>query len=169
LRAETDGVTFRPIEPDDGVRLLAFHHRLSSETTRLRFFTVHPELSPREVEWFTRLDHRDREALVAVSDDEIRGVARYERVRGTDEAEVAFVVEDAWQGRGLGHLLLHHLADLARRRGVTRFVAETLSENRRAQNLFQDMGLPMTRSTAGGVVHLVIELRPASSPPPRTA
>jgi len=144
----TDGrvVQVRPIEPTDADRLLKFHESLSPETTRLRFFAVHPYLNDTELARFTTVDHHDREALVALVEDALIGVARYDREPGTDEAEIAFVVADAWQGSGVGSLLLEHLAARARTEGVTRFVADTLSENRRMQNVFANSGLAPARS-----------------------
>jgi len=156
----TDGrvVQVRPIEPTDADRLLKFHESLSPETTRLRFFAVHPYLNDTELTRFTTVDHHDREALVALVEDALIGVARYDREPGTDEAEVAFVVADAWQGSGVGSLLLEHLAARARTEGVTRFVADTLSENRRMQNVFANSGLAPARSWDRGVEHLVMPL-----------
>src|SRR4029077_104948 len=116
------------------------HGRLSPETVQLRFFTAHPRLSDAEVERFTNVDGRDRAALVAVLDDGIGAVVRYDRSPGTDEAEVAFVVEDAQQRRGVATLLLEHLAALARSNGITRFTAETLGPNRRMLDLSRDAG-----------------------------
>ena len=89
---------------DDAASLLRFHHTLSPETTHLRFFAVHPELSEAELHRFTNVDHRDREAIVATVADEIVGVARFDRLEVSTDAEVAFVVADSWQGRGLGAL-----------------------------------------------------------------
>jgi acetyl coenzyme A synthetase (ADP forming)-like protein len=151
-------VQVRPIEPSDADRLLRFHQSLSPETTRLRFFAVHPYLSDAEVSRFTTVDHHHREALVALVDDELIGVARYDRMPGTSDAEVAFVVTDAWQGSGVGSLLLEHIAARARTEGLTRFVADTLSDNRRMQRVFADSGLAPERSWDRGVEHLVMRL-----------
>ena len=126
-----------PIEPTQiAAPLVQFHESLSRETTRLRFFTPHPYLSEAEVVRFTTVDHHDREALVALADDELIGVARYDREADSQQAEFAFVVADAWQGSGVASLLLEHLATRARAEGLTNFVADTLTENRRMQRVF---------------------------------
>jgi GNAT superfamily N-acetyltransferase len=144
---------------DDAAALLRFHHQLSPETTYLRFFSVHPELSPRDVEYFTHVDHRDREAIVATVDEEIIAVARFDRVAGGRDAEAAFVIADVWQGEGLGKALFDRLAARAREVGVDRFTAEVLPHNRRMLNLFHHSGLPVTARMQDGVVHVVLDLR----------
>src|SRR5438270_5869567 len=100
----SDGGTvhLRPIRPDDGDRLVTFFHRWSAETVYRRFFTVRSDLTSTEVTRFVNVDYRDRVAIVAELSGEMVAVARYDRLPDTDEAEVAFVVEDAHQGRGLG-------------------------------------------------------------------
>jgi GNAT superfamily N-acetyltransferase len=127
----TDGGTgqLRPIQPEDAERLVAFHNRLSAETIRYRFFAPHPTLSPAEVEDFTQVDHDQRVALVAVLGEDLVAVGRYDRIPGTDVAEVAFVVDDAQLGRGWGSVLLEHLAAIASERGVRRFEADVLTDN----------------------------------------
>jgi GNAT superfamily N-acetyltransferase len=154
-----DGATvvLRPIQPSDAEALERFHEALSPNTTRLRFFAPHPHLSPSEVARFTNVDHDSREAFVALSGDDIVGVARYDRFDETD-AEVAFVVADAWQGRGLGTVLLDHLADQASSAGVKRFVADTLAENRTMLHLFARRGLSGVPSWDCGVAHVVVPL-----------
>ena len=98
-----DGGTahLRPILPSDADRLRRFYDRLSDETIYNRFFSLYRQLSDRDVERFTVVDHHDRAALIATVGDEMIGVVRYERM-SLDEAEVAFNIEDAHQGRGLG-------------------------------------------------------------------
>jgi len=107
-------VHVRPIRPEDGPRLAAFHDRLSPETIYFRFFTPHPHLSEAEITRFTTVDYDDRMALVATLGDEFVGVARYDRWPGTDEAETAYTVDDKHQGRGIATVLLEHLAAAAR-------------------------------------------------------
>lgn len=157
-------VAVRPMHADDEERLVRFHRTLSGDTTYLRYFSPHPELSSDEVHRFTHVDHRDREAIVAIVDDEIVGVARFDRMQHGPDAEAAFVVADAWQGRGLGSALFTCLAHRAVALGVERFTAETLPRNRRMLAVFTHAGLPHTTSFADGVVDVVIDLTPLSAP-----
>jgi RimJ/RimL family protein N-acetyltransferase len=151
-------VEIRTMRGDDEERLLRFHHTLSPETTRRRFFAIHPELSPDELYRFTHVDHTDREALVALVVDEIVAVARFDRIGRGPVAEIAFVVADEWQGRGLATLLLAKLADRAGAVGIDRFVAETLSHNDAMLAVFRHAGYPTMERTDHGVVHITIEL-----------
>ena len=151
-----------PMRPADAERLVRFHHRLSPETTYLRFFSFHPELSNDELYRFTHVDHRDREAVVAVAAGEIVGVARFDRLERGADAEVAFVVADSWQGRGLGTLLFEQLARRARQVGIARFVAETFAHNHPMLAVFHHAGLPVTKRYEDGVVHLAIDLDPGT-------
>ena len=157
-------VAIVPICAGDAERLVRFHHDLSPITTYRRFFCVHPELSEREVERFTHVDHADREALVAVDGDEIVAVARLERLAGADRAEVAFVVADEWQGRGLGGLLFDRLAVRARQLGISTFEAETLPENQPMLAIFRHAGGKLRMSD--GVVTVTVDLTapPAAAP-----
>lgn len=158
----TDGTTVElsPMHRTDAGRLVRFHHALSPETTRLRYFTFHPELRPAELHRFTHVDHNDREALVALVGDEIIGVARYDRIDGTATAEVAFVVADSWQGRGLGKLLFSALAERAHTAGIDRFEADTLGDNLRMLRVFLHAGLPIQRRLEDGVYHVCLDLNP---------
>jgi GNAT superfamily N-acetyltransferase len=151
-------VTLVPMGPADAERLVRFHSGLSPETVYRRFFSFHPELSADELYRFTHVDHRDREAIVASDGTEIVAVARFDREEDRTVAEVAFVVADPWQGRGLGSLLFGRLADRARKVGVTRFVADTLPENSRMLAVFHHAGVPCRSSHSDGVVHLELLL-----------
>ena len=153
-------VHIRPIARADGPALEHFHEGLTKETTRLRFFITHPYLSPSEVERFTQVDHHDREALVLLDGPDIIGVGRYDRLPGTEDAEVAFIVADAWQGHGVGTLLFQRLADRARTEGVAALVADTLEENHRMRGVFRHSGLVARSTSEGGVVHVVLDLCP---------
>ena len=152
-------VHIRPIAPADAPALLSFHAGLSDETVYLRFFSLQRSLTDAMVRRFTEVDHHDRVALVAELGDRLIGVGRYERQPGTDAAEVAFVVADAHQGRGVGTVLLEHLAAAARERGISRFVAETLPHNTRMLEVFRMAGFEERAGTSGGVtsVELLIE------------
>ena len=158
LLADGGTVHVRPIRPEDGDALVAFHSRLSAETVYLRFFSPKPVLTPRDVERFTHVDHNSRVALIALLGGEIVGVARYDRVPGTTEAEVAFVIEDAHQGRGLGTIFLEYLASIARARGITRFVADTLPHNVRMLEVFHAAGFRAEQSYSDGVVRVTFPI-----------
>ena len=153
-------VRVRPIEPGDADALEYFHENLSFESRYFRFFSPHPKLRPEEVERFTNVDGADRVALVATEAGRLIAVGRYDRLDDPTEAEVAFVVADAHQGRGLGSLLLEHLAAVAGRHGVTRFVAETLPSNQRMLRVFRDTGFPVKTSIDEGVVHVEFPIDP---------
>ena len=150
----------RQMEAGDAAALVRFHSSLSPHTTYLRFFSIHPELTPGEVDRFTHVDHRDREALVAIADGDIVGVGRFDGNDASSEAEVAFVVTDTWQGHGVGRMLFDALVGHARQVGIKRFVAETLPHNRRMLNLFHGCGLPVTSRFDGEVVRVTIDLIP---------
>ncbi|MDP9392969.1 MAG: GNAT family N-acetyltransferase, partial [Actinomycetota bacterium] len=159
-----DGRTahLRPITPEDADALVAFYSRLSAETIYYRFFAPYPKLSDRDVVHFTTVDHHDRVALVATVGDDIIAVARYDRVPPA-EAEVAFNIEDAHQGRGVGSVLLEHLAAAARERGIERFVAEVLPTNRKMLSVFRDAGYTVTHEFEDGVVRLQFDLAPTAT------
>lgn len=156
-----DGGTahLRPIKPDDAERLRRFHARLSDETIYFRFFSLYRELSRKDIAKFTVVDYVDRVALIATVGDEMIGVVRYERT-SPDEAEVAFNIEDAYQGRGVGSVFLEHIAAAARERDVARFVADVLPTNRRMLRVFQDAGYVVGHAMEDGVVRLEFSLQP---------
>ena len=160
----SDGGTvhLRPIRPDDAPALQEFHARLSEQTRYFRFFGAYPVIPPRDLERFTNVDHDRRVAIVAVLGDDLVGVARYEGLT-PDTAEVAFVIEDAHQGRGLGPVLLEHLAAAARERGITRFDADVLPDNRRMLRVFLDAGFQAKRNFDGDAVHVTFAIEPTSA------
>ncbi|HEY0118779.1 MAG TPA: GNAT family N-acetyltransferase, partial [Cellulomonas sp.] len=158
-----DGTTtrVRPIRPGDANALQAFHMAQSERSTYFRFFHSLDRLPPRDLERLVDVDHRDRVALVAVEGavERIIGVARYDRI-DADTAEVAFNVADAHQGRGLGSVLLEHLAAAARERGVRRFVAEVLPANGRMLAVFRDAGYEVRQRAEEGVVAVSFDIDP---------
>lgn len=153
-------VRMRPIRPDDVGRIERFHERQSPQSIYFRFFSPRPKLSEADLEHFTRVDHRDRVAFVAVLGDEIVAVARYERYEGTDTAEVAFFVDDDHHGRGLATLMLEYLAAAARENGVVRFRASTLPNNRKMLKVFAVAGYQMATQLDDGVVDVAFDLEP---------
>ncbi|MCE7009621.1 bifunctional GNAT family N-acetyltransferase/acetate--CoA ligase family protein [Kibdelosporangium philippinense] len=158
----SDGGTvhLRPITPDDADRLVAFHGRLSERTRYFRYFGAYPRIPPRDLERFVTLDHHDRVGFAAMLGDDIIAVGRYERLHGSEQAEVAFVVEDGHQGRGIGSILLEHLAAAAQESGLKRFVAEVLGENGQMVRVFKDAGYQISRALEDGVIHLEFAIDP---------
>ncbi|NIJ11265.1 acyl-CoA synthetase (NDP forming)/RimJ/RimL family protein N-acetyltransferase [Saccharomonospora amisosensis] len=157
--ADGGTVHLRPIVPSDADGLVALHGRLSERTRYLRYFGAYPRIPPRDLERFSTVDHHDRVAFVALLGDDIVAVGRYERL-DPDSAEVAFVVDDAHQGRGLGSILLEHLAAAASESGLGRFVAEVLAENTAMIRVFRDAGYQVSRAFEEGVVHLEFDIDP---------
>lgn len=155
----------RAIRPDDTAGLQAFHGRLSAETIRKRFFGAHPRLPDEEAKRFTCLGP-GQVALVATRDEQIIGVSRYIRLGTTAEAEVAFVVEDGYQGRGIGTELFGLMARIAWDDGVRRFVAETLADNRAMLDVFRRTPDAATVSAVkrdGGVFCLTMQVTPPAT------
>lgn len=160
-------VHVRPIRPSDGPAIEALHGRLSARTIYFRFFSPLNTLSPKMLERFVNVDYVDRLALVAVLGEDIVAVGRYERLPSHsgsgDEAEVAFLVDDAQQGRGLGTVLLEQLAVYASAAGITRFVADTLPENARMLRVFHEAGFDDQRRFADGVVRVAFPIAPTET------
>ena len=149
----------RPITPDDADGIRAFHSKQSEESIYLRFFAPLRELSERDVHRFTHVDHHDRVALVATLDGEITGIGRYDRINPTS-AEVAFNISDHFQGKGIGSVMLEHLAAIAQEMGITRFVAEVLPQNRKMLTVFKDAGYEVTHHIEDGVVEVAFDIEP---------
>ena len=159
----------RPIRTDDAPALQAFHLRLSDDTVRNRFFGPHRELTDQEARRFSSLTPGCEVAFVATSvDDDIVAVGRYVRLDLGDAAEVAFVVQDSHQHRGIGTSLLTLLARVAWDDGICRLVADTLTTNSAMIGIFLHTPAAVTVVTtrrSGSVVHLVMTL----TQPPRVA
>lgn len=154
-----DGSTMhiRPIRPGDADALQRMHLAQSKESIYYRFFAPMGPLSDRDLHRFTHVDHRDRVALVLMRGEEIRAVGRFDVVE-PGVAEVAFNVADAEQGRGLGSVLLDHLAAAGRELGLHHFVAEVLPSNAKMIRVFRDAGYEVEQTYGDGVVELSISL-----------
>ena len=154
-------VPVRSIQPDDVPALKRFHGRLSEKTVYLRFFGSMQELSDRKAKYFAHVDGVDHFALVALDPDdpdEIIAVVRYDRESGSDRAEYAALIEDSWQGRGLGLHLTHQLIDEARDKGVRFLYALVMRENRRMLNLLQALDLPEREHQEDNARYIEVEL-----------
>ena len=159
-----DGRTahLRPIRPEDAELMVDFYGRVSDESKYLRFFSPMPTLSDKDVERFTHVDHHDRVAFVVELGGLMIAVGRYDVVRD-GEAEVAFLVEDKHQGRGIAQLLLEHLAQAGRERGVERFVAEVLPDNQKMIGTFRDAGYRLCSGYEDGVMALEFSIDPTDT------
>ncbi|MFF3308466.1 GNAT family N-acetyltransferase [Streptomyces sp. NPDC002952] len=179
-----DGGTarIRPITVDDAERLVSFYEQVSDESKYYRFFAPYPRLSAKDVRRFTHHDFVDRVGLAATVGGEFIATVRYDRITPdglpasshpapagpdggqappvSDEAEVAFLVQDAHQGRGVASALLEHIAAVARERGIRRFAAEVLPANSKMIKVFTDAGYQQKRSFEDGVVRLEFDLEP---------
>ncbi|MGQ4405360.1 GNAT family N-acetyltransferase [Streptomyces hayashii] len=165
-----DGGTarIRPITVDDAERLVSFYEQVSDESKYYRFFAPYPRLSAKDVHRFTHHDFVDRVGLAATVGGEFIATVRYDRIGAdgmaasapADEAEVAFLVQDAHQGRGVASALLEHIAAVARERDIRRFAAEVLPANTKMIKVFTDAGYTQKRSFEDGVVRLEFDLEP---------
>ena len=156
-------VAVREIRPTDASALQGLVQRSSERSIELRFFGPMKELSEERARRFAEVDGVDRFALVALDpedEDEIVAVVRYERERGTDGAEYAALVEDRFQGRGLGIGLTRHLIEAARERGIGRLHALVMRENRPMLSLLRSLRLPERERWENGLEHIEIDLRP---------
>ncbi|WP_228973285.1 bifunctional GNAT family N-acetyltransferase/acetate--CoA ligase family protein [Streptomyces sp. DH12] len=165
-----DGGTarIRPITTDDAERLVSFYEQVSDESKYYRFFAPYPRLSAKDVRHFTHHDYVDRVGLAATIGGEFIATVRYDRIDENGhpaaapaaDAEVAFLVQDAHQGRGVASALLEHIAAVARERGIRRFAAEVLPANTKMIKVFTDAGYTQKRSFEDGAVRLHLDLEP---------
>jgi GNAT superfamily N-acetyltransferase len=154
-------VLIRPVGPGDKELFTAGWERFGEESRYRRFMGHKAALTRRELEFFTELDHVDHEALGAIAPRtrEGLGVARYLRNPGRPEtAEAAVAVIDAWQGRGLGGVLLRRLCRRASANGIHTFTASLLTGNRSMLHLFGRLGTVETRALEGGVMEIDVSL-----------
>jgi RimJ/RimL family protein N-acetyltransferase len=170
-RLDTDAaLAIRPIRADDGQRLRDSHARLSPQSRYRRFLSAKPQLTSADARYLVEVDGCDHFALVATLPDvegaPIVAVARFVRLPDDRRvAEMAIVVGDAFQGRGIGAELVRRLAQAAVERGVTRFRATMLAENVAIQRLLEGLASgPIERHRFDGLAEMEIPLPLALSP-----
>ena len=154
-------VPVRTISPDDGPALQRLHSRLSEHSIRLRFLGSMKELSDQQANYFARVDGTNRYALAALDpeeQDEIIAVVRFSREGSSDKAEYAALVEDDWQGQGVGLSLTHQLIHEARDRGIRSLYGLVIPENRGMLKLLRSLDLPQRESRSGGTKYVEMEL-----------
>jgi RimJ/RimL family protein N-acetyltransferase len=162
-------IHIRAIRPDDKHRLQAHFQALSFDSIRFRFLGAKKDLTPQDLRYFTELDFSNHVGVVAVrrhdGDEEFIGVARY--ICAEDDhrrAEFAVAVVDTWQGRGVGTVLIDHLARIAAADGVERFEADILATNRKMFDVVRGLGFRADGSLRAGVVHTWFPIGPAPGP-----
>jgi len=160
-----DGTSLRlrPIRSEDAPRLVDFYSRLSRHSAYQRFFSIMKRLPPDWARLLATVDYRRRLALVAergpAKSPELVGVGRYEPTADPDTVEVAFVVQDGFQGLSLGTTLLRQLLEAAEARGFHRFRAYVLADNTRMLDLLSRFTSIRERSIEAGVADIVFERR----------
>lgn len=162
-------VHIRAIRPDDRERLLAHFKGLSRRSIVFRFHGAKRSLSECELTRLTQVDFENHVALVATFgaaiNQPIIGVGRYiVSDKDRNRAEVGFAVLDRYQGRGIGSLLLHHLAIIARERGITELQGDVLAQNEHAIEVLEHSGLPIRREARTGAIRVILDLKNLPQP-----
>ena len=154
-------VEIRALRPQDKSEMLAAVGRTSTQSLQRRFFVPKKGFSEQEMAFFLNIDFANHVALVAEIDEDghpaIAGSGRYIVVR-PGQAEIAFMVVDAYQGQGIGTILMRHLAALARSAGLNELIAEVLPENTAMLKVFSRFGFRPGSKRESQVVHLVLRL-----------
>jgi GNAT superfamily N-acetyltransferase len=154
-------VEIRALRPDDRADLIAAVARSSGQSLYRRFFAVRRRFTESEIDFFLNIDFVNHVALVVVVEESgrpvIAGGGRYVAVQ-PGKAEVAFAVVDQYQGQGIGRMLMHHLAAIARGAGLKELVAEVLPDNIPMLKVFEKSGLPLSTKRESGVVHVTLRL-----------
>jgi RimJ/RimL family protein N-acetyltransferase len=158
-------VTIRAIRPDDRQAFLAAFKGLEDRSLYYRFFSPKTKLSDKELTAAVEVDFVKTVALVTcVKDKEVEkiiGGGRYIAFGKTDppdKAEVAFMVEEDYQGLGIASRILKHLTGIAKERGIAEFHADVLADNTGMLNVFKRCGFPMKQSYESGVAHVILSL-----------
>ena len=155
----------RPICPEDEPELTAFYERLSPTSAYQRFHTLMARLPPDWARFLANVDYERRMAIVAVdSEDRLIAVARYDYNEQSEDAEVAIVVQDQWQGKGLGTKLMTELLSYAEAKGIARFRAHVLADNRRMLDMFTRVTRILKSQTQSGITSLLFAPLPRTEP-----
>jgi GNAT superfamily N-acetyltransferase len=152
-------VVLRPVVPEDAPRLARLCERLSAESSRLRFFRAGRSLTPQEALGVADIDHDRNEGLVALNGDRIVALGTFNQLGDEPDAELTLLVDDAYQGGGLGRHMLKLLIDAARARQYRMLLTELLPDNERMSGMLESAGVPSISDTYFGVlrVHLFLE------------
>ncbi|OPY81180.1 MAG: Acetyltransferase Pat [Syntrophorhabdus sp. PtaU1.Bin153] len=158
-------ITIRAVSPDDKGLVIEALADLSADSIYRRFFTFKQNISPKGLKQVTEVDFHNAVALVAVLEkdgtEQLAGGGRYIRSglsKAEEKAEVAFLVHDAFQGLGIGSIILKHLVAIARESGITEFEAEVLPSNEAMLKVFTRSGLPVVRRATRESIQVSIKL-----------
>ncbi len=161
LRDGTE-IFFRPIKPTDEPALSEMMYSLSEESVRTRYMTHTMAFPHREIQRVTNIDYRQDVAIVGVvpgvSDEEIVAIAQYFLDPKTQSAEVAFVVQDEWQRKGMGTFLLDYITQIAKQRGVKTFWAKVLPNNEPMLTIFHNSGYKINTTFDGDAYDITYDL-----------
>jgi len=154
-------VLVRPIRPGDETLMRELFHSFSKETIYHRFFAMIADMSVEQLKHYVNVDYEERMAIVSVikveDREKIVAVARYDLDRPTNMAEVAVVVEDDWQNKGLGSFLLKYLAQIAISRGILGFTAEVMPDNFRMLHLLNKTSGTIKKAFVDGTIRVVLK------------
>ena len=164
LLRDGSSIILRPIRRDDTERWLAFVSRLSPRTKYLRFHYLPKQMSQEDACRFCTVDYENAFAFVAEvrgeRGEEIVAIGRYYRLHNKHAAEVAFAIQDSYQGRGLGTKLMERLVAVARDNAISTFEAFVLAENKHMMAVFRGYGFHIKSELAEGVYNIVIPIAP---------
>ncbi len=162
LLSDGGAARLRPSRSDDVDRVLDFYERVSDESRYMRFLAPRPALTERDVQRFTGVDQSDNVVFVITVGDDIIGIGGYDRLNDA-EAEVSFLVVDDYQGRGVGALLLEHLSEAGREKGIHRIVGEVLPENGKMIMSFRAAGYQMAVGFVQGLMRFQFSVEPTET------
>ena len=161
LLSDGHAALVRPVRPSDATALVGLHvHPQSGASPRI--FATHPSLLASEMSHFATVDYRDRMAFVVIAEDRVVAFASFDRLDHEPVAQIAFVVDDSFQRRGIATLLFESLAAYAHAMGIERFVADVLEQNTNMLNILTSTGLRSTNVNHDGTVRIEIDLRPTA-------
>jgi RimJ/RimL family protein N-acetyltransferase len=157
-------ILFRPVKPTDEPALTEMLYSLSSDSVRRRFFTHTTTFPHKDVQQLTNIDYENNLAIVATvpgpqGEHELVGIGQYFLDQQSMAAEVAFIVQDEWQDKGMGSVLMQNLARAAEQRGIRKFTATVLPENKAMLAVFQNSGYPVRTEFDGETYSVAIDLQ----------
>jgi RimJ/RimL family protein N-acetyltransferase len=154
-------IEIRALCPEDEADMLAAIDRTSTQSLRRRFFTMKRSFSAKERDFFMNIDFHTHVAIVATVKESGRtfivGGGRY-IVFEPGRAEMAFIVVDTWQGRGIGSILMRHLIGIATNNGLKELTAEVLPDNTAMRKVFENFGFLLVQDQNIRTLHLVLKL-----------